>query len=42
MRISFLFYLDDLNIRRVRPRVIWGVGGFLLGTATTTLLALLI
>lgn len=35
MRISFLFYLDEYNRKRVRPRIVWGVGGFLAGIAVS-------
>ena len=33
MQTSFLFYLDNGNQRRVRPRVLWGFFGFLGGFA---------
>jgi hypothetical protein len=33
MRINFLFYLDEFNQKRIRPRVLWGSIGFLGGMA---------
>lgn len=42
MRINFFFYLDEVNQRRVRPRVLWGFYGFLLGGMIATIVALMI
>jgi hypothetical protein len=42
MRINFLFYLDEVNQRRLRPRVLWGIYGFLLGIAASIVVALMV
>jgi hypothetical protein len=42
MRVNFLFYLDEVNQRRVRPRVVWGFWGFIAGVATSIAVAAIV